>query len=154
MPLVVFWFLTLFISLLCRWSRSTCKLQEGLWVLELKRHCSPCGQIRTPLRTGYRPTPSLHAAPTGHRQPSEFTAKARFTISLHHPEGSVYSSCSIQDKRRAWVLAWSDDSLAGPAVAAQWFHSSSFMGNGQWRGRWVPTWTCPRSTGHSVIFII
>ena len=76
----------------------------GVWVLELKRHCSPCGQIRTPLRTGYRPTPSLLAAPTGHRQPSEFTAKARFNISLHHPEGSVYSSCSIQDKRRAWCL--------------------------------------------------
>ena len=94
-------------------------IHAGLWVLELKRHCSPCGQIRTPLRTGYRPTPSLHAAPTGHRQPSEFTAKALFTISLHHPEGSVYSSCSMQDMRRAWVLAWSDDSLAGPAIAAQ-----------------------------------
>ena len=118
-------------------------IHAGLWVLELKRHCSPCGQIRTPLRIGYRPTPSLHAAPTGHRQPSEFTAKARFTISLHHPEGSVYSSCSIQDKRRAWVLAWSDDSLAGPAVAAQWcliavywvvvqsiHHHSWAMGNG------------------------
>ncbi|PVH65312.1 hypothetical protein PAHAL_2G460500 [Panicum hallii] len=125
--------------------------------------CHPA-PIRTPLRTGYRPTPSRHAAPTGHRRPSEFTAMARFAISLHHPEGSVYSSCSMQDKRRAWVLAWSDDSLAGPAIAAQWcliaayrggcgpVHSSSFMGNGQWRGRWVPT--CPRSTGHSVIFIV
>ncbi|CAN6199961.1 unnamed protein product [Urochloa humidicola] len=49
---------------------------------------SPCGR-RMPLRTGYRPTPSRHAAPTGHRRLSEFTAMARFAISLHHPEGNV-----------------------------------------------------------------
>lgn len=50
--------------------------------------CHPA-TIRTPLGTGYRPTPSRRAAPTGHRRLSEFTAMARLAISLHHPEVNV-----------------------------------------------------------------
>jgi hypothetical protein len=54
-------------------------IYASLWVLELNQHSSPCGQIRTPLGTGYRPTPSRHAAPTGRRRLiTEFTAMARF----------------------------------------------------------------------------